>query len=269
MKILIIIISYFLLYSHVIVGLLNQWKNDENYSHGFLIPLISIFLVWKKWPKLKKIAGKPHNMGILIIILSLSLFIIGHIGGEIFLQRLSMVITIFGLILWHLGERIGKELTFPVFFLIFMIPLPYILYDSVAFPLQILASKISFMSLNIFGFPVFCEGNLIHLPSVVLQIEEACSGIRSLISLLALVTIYSYLNQRGFLPRLLLIMCAIPIAVISNSLRVLITGIIITFYGEKIGLGFFHGFSGWTIFLFAFILIYFLNKFISYSLRNF
>ena len=263
----IVVTSFFLLYSNIGLDLVNQWREDENYSHGFLIPFVSGFLVWRKWPEIISLEKKPWGFGLFFFILGLSLFIFGHIGGEFFLQRFSMILVILGLILWNLGWLYAKLLAFPLFFLIFMIPWPYILYDSIAFPLQILASKVATVSLSLLHVPVFREGNIIHLTSTTLQVEDACSGIRSLVSLLALTTIYSYVAQKVFLSRLILVASAIPIAVLLNSLRVSITGVMAAFYGDRVAQGFFHGFSGWVVFLFAFILIFFVNRFISHVFK--
>jgi exosortase len=247
--------------------MVKEWREDENYSHGFLIPFISGFIVWRKWPEIINLEKKPNSFGLLFFIFGLSLFILGYVGSEFFLQRFSIIVVIFGLILWNLGWLYAKLLVFPVFFLVFMIPLPYILYDSIAFPLKILASKLATTSLSILQIPIFREGNIIHLTSGTLQVEDVCSGIRSLVSLLALTTIYSYVAQKGFLSRLILVASAIPIAVLLNSLRVSITGVMAVYYGDRVAEGFFHEFSGWLIFILAFVLIYFVNKFISYLFK--
>ncbi|MFX0203140.1 MAG: exosortase/archaeosortase family protein, partial [Candidatus Hodarchaeota archaeon] len=194
--------------------MIRQWWEDSNYSHGFLIPFVSCFLVWRKWDKLAKLDKRPSNLGFLVLILGLLLLILGHLGAEFFTRRFSMLVVVFGLLLLNLGKDHIKILSFPLAFLIFMIPLPYILYDSIAFPLQMLGARAATFSLDVLGIRVLRDGNIIHLSSTSLQVQEACSGIRSLISVVALTTIYSYLTQNGILRRVVLILFAVPIAVI-------------------------------------------------------
>lgn len=254
---------FFLLYFNVILEMIRQWWEDSNYSHGFLIPFVSGFLVWRKWDKLAKLDKRPSNLGFLVLFLGLLLLILGHLGAEFFTKRFSMLVVVFGLLLLNLGNDHIKILFFPLAFLIFMIPLPYILYDSIAFPLQMLALKVATSSLDWLGIRVLREGNIIHLSTTFLEVQEACSGIRSLVSLLALTTFYSYLTQNGILKRVILILSAIPIAVILNAFRVTATGVLTACYGENVAQGFFHEFSGLLTFLFAMPLIICVGKVIS------
>jgi exosortase len=245
---------------NIFADLIRQWWEDGNYSHGFLIPMVSGFLAWRKRGEMDRLERKPNNLGFLFLILGLSSLILGHLGAEFFVQRISMLLVIFSLLLLGMGWDYVRILFFPFCFLIFMIPLPYILYDSMTFPLQICASKLSSASLKFLQIPVFRDGNIIQLASTTLQVEEACSGIRSLITLLALTTLYSYFTQKLILSRIILILSAIPIAVISNSFRVSLAGIIANSYGEKAAHGLSHEFSGWLVFPLAFFLIHLFGK---------
>lgn len=259
-----LIAAFFLvLYYTQLLGLVNDWKEDPNYSHGFLIPFISIFLVWKKRSELSQVKSSADYAGLWVLLLGLMVYLIGSIGNETFLMRISMILVLIGLIDWNLGRDFMKGMAFPIAFLLLMIPLPYILYDAIAFPLQLWVSKMATNSLNLLQIPALREGNIIFLASTTLQVEEACSGIRSLISLLALTSIYAYLFQEGIVKRGLLIAAAIPIAVIVNSFRVTVTGVLAIFYGDKATQGFIHESLGWAVFIIAGLLVILLGKIIS------
>lgn len=258
------LVAFALLYAGAIQGMVLDWYHDENYSHGFLIPLVSGYLVWQRLDELRAVEFRPTFLGLVVALLGIALFIFGMLAGESFTMRFSMLVVLAGAILYGYGAGLMKALAFPFAYLLYMIPLPYILYDSIAFPLKLMVSKYSVAFLKLIGIPVMREGNVINLVSTTLEVADACSGIRSIVSLLALATALAYFSQKGWLKRTLLIFSALPIAIFANGVRVIGTGILATRYGAAAAQGFFHEFAGLVIFGVAMALLlltsYFLGK---------
>jgi len=248
LSLMIFLISFVFLYWKTIYGMVMDWYIDSNYSHGFLIPLISGYLLWQRREDVKSVVTTPLNSGLLIVIMGLCIYLVGNIAGESFTMRVSVLFVLGGAILFIYGTGLFKTVSFPFSYLIFMIPLPYILYDSVAFPLKLLVSRYSVDFLKLIGIPVMREGNIICLVNTTLEVADACSGIRSLMSLLALSTALAYFSQKGWIKRVVLIVLAIPIAIFANSIRVIGTGILASKYGPTVAEGFFHEFAGLVIF---------------------
>jgi exosortase D (VPLPA-CTERM-specific) len=243
-----------ILYYPVLAHLAWQWWDDENYSHGFLIPLVSAYLVWNRRARLRA-RPDPSLRGLLVVAGGLALFFLGVVGGELFLQRLSLLVLLTGLVLFILGPQFLRVLAVPLLLLLFMIPPPQILFNAVAFPLQGFAARAAEGVLRILGIPVLREGNVIALASTTLEVAEACSGIRSLITLLALAATMACLTGMRAWRGLALVAAAVPIAVIANAARVAGTGILAHHYGPRVADGFFHTVSGWLLFLVASVLL--------------
>jgi exosortase A len=247
--------AFGLLYWKTVYGMVVEWCVDENYSHGFLIPLISGYLVWQKREEIQKTEAKPANLGILIFFAGLACCLVGNVAGESFTMRISLLVVLAGALLFCCGATLFKKLSFPFFYLVFMIPLPYILYDAVAFPLKLFVSKYSVEFLKIIGVPVYREGNVINLVNTSLEVADACSGIRSIVSLLAMAAALAYFAQKGWVRRTVLVALAVPIAMFANGIRVIGTGILATHFGAKVAEGFFHEFAGLVIFGIAMALL--------------
>jgi exosortase len=245
-----------LCYSQVLYRMGKDWAVDPNSSHGFIIPFISGYLVWKRKDLLTMAAVRPSGWGLPILLGGLLLLVVGKAGSELFTMRFSFVVVIYGLLIFLLGTDITKKLSFPISYLIFMIPIPYLFYDAVAFPLKLMAARISADMIMIMEIPIFREGNIIHLTDMTLQVADACSGIRSLTSLLALGTIFAYFTLDRVWERIVLVLLTVPIAVLANSFRVTGTAVLSHYYGSKVADGFFHSFSGWIIFVVAFMLLF-------------
>jgi len=240
------------IYAPVFPGLFSDWWNDPNYSHGFLVPLFSTYLVWQDREHLKKLPVQGSWLGLGVLCGGIGALVLGDIGAEDFLTRSSLICILAGLVLFHLGMHFFRSLLFPLGFLFFMVPLPAIIFNAVAFPLQGLAARNATVALDFLGIPVLRDGNVIHLSHISLGVTEACSGIRSLVSLLALAVAWAYLTLPGLCSRLVLILSAIPITIVANAGRVIVTGLIGQWFGVKYAQGVFHSFSGWIIFLVAF-----------------
>jgi len=249
------IIALIMINLPVIYELVIEWYNDPNYSHGFLVPVISGYLIWKKRKELSEINISTQNLGLLPIIVGILLFILGNAASEYFTVRLSMLIILFGLVLYYYGDLVIRRVWFELFFLIFMIPIPYVIYFSATFPMQLLASKATVFLLDGLGMPVVRQGNIIHLANQSLEVAEACSGLRSLISLLALGAIYSYLTQKRFAGKAILFLSTIPIAVIGNIFRVFVTSILVYTLEADVTSEPIHSMMGASVFVVALILL--------------
>lgn len=237
------------LYSTVVPHLISQWWNDPNFSHGFFVPAFSAYLIWKQRKRLAEIPVKPSWTGLVVILFSLFLLTFGILGAELFSQRSSLVFLIAGLVLTFLGWDIFRAVFFPWAFLFLMIPIPEIILNQITMPLQFLASRLATAMLAFLNVPVLRDGNVIHLPDMSLQVVEACSGIRSLVSLGTLAIIYGYLLESSIVIRLILVAASVPIAVIANGLRIMGTGLTGLYWNPDKAQGFFHEFSGWVIFI--------------------
>jgi exosortase len=244
------------LYASVFTDLVADWWHDPDYSHGFLVPLLSFYFFWERRQQLAHTVPQPNRWGLLVLILGLTQLILGHIGAELFMTRFSMIVVIAGLVLYLFGGQYLRLLRFPIAFLLFMIPLPAIVLNTFTFPLQLFAAKLSTASLQLIDLPVYREGNIIFLPHVTLEIVEACSGLRSLISLLALSVVFGYLTQRHTWKICVLVLSAVPIALIANAFRIWGTGVLSHHYGAKVAEGFYHSFAGWAVFVVAGALLF-------------
>src|SRR5208283_797884 len=245
------------LYSSIALHLAVQWRDDPNFSHGFFVPLFSIFVLWRDRSRLRALPLKPCSWGLSVVAFSLSILVLGEMGAELFLARISGVLLAFGLVLLFLG---ANYLRAALFFLFLMIPIPAIIFNQMTFPLQMLASKLAASLLPWLGVPVLREGNIINLPAMTLEVAEACSGIRSLLSLMTLAIIYGYLTSSIKWIRVGLAVAAVPIAIVANSLRIVVTGLLAQYWNPDKAEGFFHLFSGWLVFLVSTIILFLLHK---------
>ncbi len=244
----ILIVLFLSLYYSVILKMVGDWSNDPNYSHGFLVPLIALYLLWQKRHSLIQTPISPSNWGLIVLISGLCIYVFGYLAAELFTMRISMLVVLAGLIISNLGMSFFRYAFLPYGYLYFMIPLPYMLYDAIAFPLKLFVAKYSVIVLQSIGISVYREGNIIMLPAITLEVADACSGIRSLMSLLALGVAYAYFSQKSLTKKIILVISTIPIAVLANAVRVIGTGILAHQYGEKAAEGFFHEFAGMVIF---------------------
>lgn len=249
--------SFGLLYWRVGAKLTHDWATDENYSHGFLIVPLAGYLAWERRDQLRRIPLAPCSWwGLLIVGGSLAVLIAGLLGAELFLTRIALIGTLAGGILFLLGWQHLNVLLFPLGILLLMIPIPAIIFNQIVFPLQLLASRVGEASLSAAGVPVLREGNVIILANTSLEVAEACSGIRSLVSLLTLGIVYGYLIDRRPGVRMAIALSSIPVAIIANGVRVAGTGLAAHFFGPAAAQGFLHTFSGWLVFVFAFVLLF-------------
>jgi exosortase len=238
-------------YYRVLVKLVTDWWQIPDFSHGFLVPIFAAYLVWTKRQTLLNTRLAPTWSGIAVVAMGLVVLLLGVFGAELFLSRVSLVILLAGLVLCFGGWELLKELRFVLLVLLLAIPIPAIIFNEITIPLQILASKLAtaLLQLPLFGVPVLREGNVIELPAMKLEVAEACSGIRSLMSLFTLSVFYGYFLEKRFLRRAVLALASIPIAIAANAVRILGTGLCVQYWDPEKAMGFFHEFSGWVMFL--------------------
>ena len=254
-----ILVGY--IYYPILAFLLRDWWNDPDASHGFLVIPFSAFVIYLSRRRWMNLPLAPSWLGLPICAGALGLLVVGVLGVEFFLSRSSLVFLVAGLIIYFLGWRHFRVLFFPWAFLFLMIPIPAIIFNHIAFPLQLLASRFATATLELVGVPVFREGNIIHLASTSLEVAEACSGIRSLLSLVTLAIIYGYFLETRAGRRVIFAIVAIPIAVVANGLRVVGTGLVADFWDPEKAEGFFHTFSGWVIFVIAMVMLFSIDYF--------
>ena len=245
-----------LLYAGVLKALVGQWWSDPDYGHGFLVPLFSGYVVWREREQWRKTESKPANFGLLVMVGAVVLLLAGSLGAELFTSRVSLLALLAGMILFLAGWKMLRTVSFPLAFLLLMIPIPVIIYNQITFPLQLLASRFATFWLEVVQVPVLREGNVLILPNYSLEVVEACSGIRSLMTLITLAIAYGYLLEPRRWVRYALVILMIPIAIVSNAIRIMGTGVLTYRFGPKAAEGFFHEFSGWVIFLAALILMF-------------
>jgi exosortase len=236
--------------------LVTDWWTIPDFSHGFLVPLFAAFLIWEKRQILLGLPLAPVWSGIGVIALGLLVLLLGVYGSELFLSRISLILLLAGLTLTFGGWGFLKELRFALLVLLLAIPLPAILFNQITFPLQILATKLASELLPWFGVPVLREGNIIELPLMKLEVVEACSGIRSLMSLFTLAVFYGYFMEKSNVRRVVIALASIPIAIAANGVRILGTGLCVQYWDPDKAMGFFHEFSGWVIFLVSLTCLY-------------
>ena len=243
------------IYGRVLAELAGEWWSNPDYSHGLLIPFAIGYLLYEKRDTLASLPIRPSWFGLVVIVGSQVVNLVGFLGAEYFLQRTSFVLLLTGLILFLGGWQHLRETAFMLLLLELAIPLPVLIFNVVALPLQLIASSWAESFLRVCQIPVLREGNLLVLAQQTLNVTEACSGIRSLMSLITLGLMLAYFLPFRWMARVAFVLTTIPVAIVANAFRVGGTGILATYFGEKAAQGFFHTFSGWLVFVFAFVVL--------------
>lgn len=248
------------LYYPVLIELARDWSTNDNYSHGFFIPLISGYMIYIMRAELEKISIKPVNWGLLLVLAGLGQLYIAKVGSEYFLQRTSLILVLLGLVLFLLGKAMVRKLLLPIGYLIFMVPLPAIIWNKIAFPMQLYSSAITEKVIQMVGIPVFREGNVLHLAQTTLEVVDACSGLRSLTTMFALSAALAWFSMYPTWKKWMLFLAAAPIAIFANIVRLTGTAGLASIYGEKVAQGFLHEFSGLFTFVLGLMLLVLTNK---------
>jgi exosortase len=241
------------LYADTLSSLVRQWASDDDYSHGFFVVPLAVYFLWERRAAFARVPCRPSIGGLWLIVISLAVFAAGRLGAELFLTRASLVGVIAGIVWFLAGRERLRVAAFPIAFLLLMIPLPAIVFNQITLPLQTLAARVGETVIATAGVPVLRDGNVLQVPGRTLEVAEACSGIRSLISLFTIAIVLGCLaNERRRAVRAALVLAAVPIAVAANAARVAGTGLACYWLTPAAAEGFFHTFSGWLMFAAAF-----------------
>ena len=258
-------------YFTVLAKLGSDWWHDENYSHGLLIPFVIAFIMWQERSRFANLSAQPAAwLGAIGVAISTLMLWAGTAGAELFVQRLSLVLMLASVVVYFFGVRLMRFVAVPLFLLLLAIPIPQIIFNKIAFPLQLFASRCAVAAMSFFSIPVLRQGNVIELMPLgatepkKLAVVEACSGIRSLMTLVTLAVIYAYFTtpkspdaKRFAIARsVILVLSAVPIAILTNAVRVSGTGVLAHYYGTRVADGFFHSFSGWVVYIAAALLLF-------------
>lgn len=244
------------LYGNILHRLVYEWWSDANFSHGFFVPPFAALLIWRDRKRLGVLKPQPAFSGLAVIAFGLAALVLGVLGAELFLSRSSLLFVVAGLIVYFKGWKYFRVLFFPWLFLFLMIPPPTLIMNHITLPLQFVASDVATWFLRAAGVPVLQNGNIIQLPNMALDVVQACSGIRSLISLGVMAIIYGYLLESNNVLRVLLALASIPIAVLSNGIRIMAAGVAGLYWDPSKAQGFFHEFSGCIIFIVSLLALY-------------
>jgi exosortase len=239
------------LHAHTLLSLATRWYSEADNTYGFFVPLVSLFLVWRMRARLLEMEMRPARWGAIIVLLAILGQFLGVATDVGYLQGISLIGLIAGLVILLGGWKLFRIMAFPILYLILMVPLPGSVFSAIASPLQGIASRCSVALLELLRIPAVRSGNVFSLSGISLEVAEACSGLRSLIGLLSMGILLGYLIMPRLWERLALAFSAIPIAVAANVIRVAGTGIIYEYVGAKYGQGFYHGFGAWIVFVFA------------------
>jgi len=241
-------------YIPTINWMIGRWNGKESYySHGFLIPVISLFIIWQRRGALSKIKISGNMLGLWIVAVCLAIHIVCAALRVYFLSGFTIIPLIYGLVLFFFGKEMVSKLTFPILFLFAMVPLPLAVIGTLTVKLKLLATQLSVFVLNAVGFRCIQDGSLIRMPTSFIEVAAPCSGLRSIISLVTLGLLFAYAVKTSFLKKSILFLSSIPIAIATNVMRIVLVAVVNDLYGEKFAMGAFHDFTGFLIFIVAFL----------------
>ncbi len=250
----------FACYLPILKSLVGQWATNEDMSHGFFVPIIAAFIVWRRREELMETRPEPSLWGLALVVWGALQMFVGVLGTELFTSRTAFILTLIGIV-WTLGGKpFLKKLAFPLLLLFLMVPIPAVIYNQITFPLQIIASKSAEWALDVMNIPVFREGNILDVAGHNLSVIEACSGIRSLLTLTFLSLVYGHFFEKHIWVRVALFLSVIPVAILVNSSRVTITGVL-TAVKPALAEGFFHEATGLFLFFADFVILIVLQQF--------
>ncbi len=236
--------------------LVRTWSADEFYNHGFLIPLISGYLIYRKWDHLKQLPRVSFYGGILVMLASLALHLVATYLDVHFPSTFGLIGMMIGLVWWLWGWQVLKAIVFPLAFLCFMVPLGKLLVDRVAQPMQLLGAKLAGGAAQFLGMPTRIDGTTLQTPEYTFEVAVACSGLKSAIAMLALGALLAYLVKCVWWKRLVIFAASLPAAILANGIRIWLTLVMGRALGEKAAEGFVHTFSGMLVFLLAFLALF-------------
>lgn len=257
-----------LLYFPVIAGMVKEWADEEDMGHGFFVLPVVGYIIWQRREELAAISIRPNAWGYVLIGWGLFQLLAGTLGADFFVMRTALIVSVIGVLLTTCGWPMIKALAMPLFLLLFMIRIPLFIYSQITFPLQLFASKVAEASLSIMGIPVLREGNVLELTSQRLSVIEACSGIRSLLSLTFLSLVYGYFFDDRPWMKWVLLVATVPIAIVANASRVTITALLSEKVDPELAQGAYHTFEGWVIFMVALVALIATHRILSFIISR-
>lgn len=250
-------------YVPTFVWLWGRWfARDSYYSHGVLIPLVTVFLIWQKRDELQQVPVQSSKWGVPLVVAGLIVQVISSVLRIFFTSAFSLLIVLVGLILHFYGSRVIKVIKFPVFFLFFMMPLPLVVIVNISFQMKIFAAEIAERLLNQIGLVAVRYGSIIRMQRAYVVVDDVCSGLRSLISLAALGSIFAYWLKGPMVKRIFLFLTTVPIAIVTNVCRVVFLSTVSEVWGPEYAKGALHTVSGFLVFAMAFVMLYFVSRLI-------
>ncbi len=243
-----------LLYLPVLAPVVSQWGWDENMGYGFFVVPVAMYIFWLDRERIVATPVKPYWPALSLLIFGFGLMLLGFLGALSFVSRIAFIVTIIGVVWTVGGTAVLRATLFPILLLLFMFPIPLYAYQRMTLPLQSLAADLAAWGLDCIGIPVNQMGNVLNLPNHPLEVVEACSGIRSLLSLTFLAVAYGRLCEPRMWARIALLLSTVPIAIACNASRIILTGIL-TEYKPEIAEGAYHIFEGWVIFMFELMVL--------------
>lgn len=253
---LLLAVLFFWLYGHILRALLDDWLHDPDYSHGIAVPFVAIYALYYRWRSLLCVSRLPARWpGVAVLLLSQVMYLFGYLGAEFFLQRTSIVLLICGTVLVLLGPRMLRALAFPLVLLQLSIPLPSLIMTRITLPLQLLSSAVAEHVLRACGVSVYRSGNLLQMAQQTLNVGEACSGIRSLVSMVTLAVILAGFSSLRWPARVVLVVSSAPVAIVANAFRVSGAGLLSYYGSPALTMGLWHQLEGWLVFVLAFAIL--------------
>ena len=249
---IILFLLFIVFYHSAVWELIQAWLTNHYYNHGFLIPLISLYIIFFNRKKLSKLEIRPSFYGLIIITLSLIVCAISlKVYPSLFLSSISMICFFLGVILFIYGKEYFSVLTFPILYLIFMVPMPTPLFELIIYPLQLIASYIGNFFFQLFGVPVFREGIILHFAPFGVTVARSCSAMHSLIALSAISCIVAYFFSDSWGKRVIIVATSFPLAILFNGFRLVFIILLAMRFGQWVFDSFLHPLSGKMFFLMA------------------
>jgi len=258
-----IIIAFAVLFAYLpsFLWMWDRWfAKDSYYSHGVLVPFVCAYLIWLKRKKLASIPRQPSPCGMGVIISGIFVFVVSSVFRVYFSSLFSLLLVIAGIILCLYGSKILRAVLFPLLFLFFMMPLPLVAVVFISFKMKLFAAQLAQVVLQNMGFVAVREGSIIRMPHASVIVEDLCSGLRSLISLIALASIFAYWMKGPAVKKVFIALCAVPIAIFTNVCRIVFLSFVSEVWGPQHAAGFIHELSGFLVFALAFVMLYLIGE---------
>jgi len=254
-------VIYLLAYVPNFIWMWDRWfARDSYYSHGILIPFVTLVLIWQMRDELAQIKKTPSAWGMPLIIVGMLMHAFGSLMRVYFISGFSMLVVLIGFIHFFYGSAVFKKILFPILFLGFMIPVPLYIITNISFTMKIFAAKIAAAVLSNSGIPAVRDGSVIRMQHAQVIVDDVCSGLRSLISLMALGSIFAYWMKAAMTRRYILFLTTIPIAILTNVFRIIFLSSVAEIWGAQYAVGFLHDASGFCVFALAFVLLFTMGK---------